>query len=570
MTKVKDLTTGFGTLSYGAYTFSALRNVQFRYEPRYDQAQRAVIAIDCFLSVTGKIHGSDATSSTRVRQQTRMDSVVAALSRAGSTLIITDIGLGGTINTSRNGTTPDIDMGPHPTLIACTPWGADLCWNVVWECRFTIPPKCASSSISPGDVMSFEYDIEYATNPEGLLTRAINGELGIVQFRNGNKIAANPEAAFDKIRFNCPQYFKPVTFRRRFDRKRNKVEFMVVHEELSGDAFPQGIIEADLDYDLENRPPGFLQWAGSLSGTLKVAPGVPKKVAADKFFIIMFDIAAKLKATAGPKGVVIPERVKFGSKLFDRTSRFSVQWRMTACLHEILSKAGLWSAVPGTNYQQWRTSMEAAGVFSPRGGAGLRFNANDDVIVDLCAAPAKFSLGNDGGGRPQPYENTSLRLTCPDVTKENSYLDFRNSIMGTQSQNAIVHRIMQDWKLPGISPTGDGSSSPFPSAGSGSPGESAIDHVVQLEGKTDDYVLMTGRAMRLKWNPEIPALKTVAGVKVEEMGRSIKVEPLVSYFDCPLIGARWAILYRVKGQLYGVKAPRIKEFCMKDGEQDGR
>lgn len=568
VTKVKDLTTGFGTLSYGSYTFTALRNVQFRYEPRYDSAGRTVVAIDCYLSVTGKVHGSDASSSTRARTQTRMDSVVAALSRAGSTLIISDIGLGSAINTSRFGTTPEIDLGPTPTLIACTPWGGDLCWNVVWECKFTIPPKCASTATA-GQTLSFNFDVSYSTNEEGLLSRLIQGEIGIVQFRTGTKIAANPEAAYDKISFKCPDLFRPVTFQRRIDRRRNKVEFTVVHEEMTGDGFPQGIIEADIDYDLENRPPGFLQWMGSLSGSMKVAPGVSKSVAADKFFIIMFDVAAKLKATAGAKGIVIPERLRIGSKLFGRTSRFSVQWRMTACLHEILAKSGLWSPVPGSNYAQWRASMEALGVFGTRGVAGLKFNSNDDVIVDMCDAPAKFNLGNDSGARANPYQPTELKLTCPEVTKENSYLDFRNSIQGVQSQNAIIHRIMQVWNSPGFSGTGDGVVSPFPSF-SGSGNDSAKDHVVQFEGKTDDYVLMVGRSLRLKYAPEIPALRTVAGVKVEELARNVKVEPAVSYFDCPLIGARWAVLYRVKGQLYGIKVPKVKEFCMKDGEDDGR
>lgn len=572
VTKIKDKTTGFGTLSYGSYTFSALRNISFRYEPRYDGSGRKVIAIDCYLSVTGKVHGADATSSTRARTESRMDTVVAALSRAGSTLIISDIGLGSAINTSQAGTTPDIDLGPSPNLIACTPWGGDLCWNVVWEVRFTIAPKCASvGQLNAGATLSFEFDVSYSTNEEGLLSRLIQGEIGIVQFRNGTKVAANPEAAYDRIGFSCPQLFRPVSFQRRINRRRNKVEFSCVHEELTGDAFPVGIIEADLDYDLENKPPGFLQWMGSLSGSIKVAPGVAKKVAADKFFIIMFDIADKLKKTAGPKGIVIPERVRFGAKLFGRTSRFSVQWRMTACLHEILQKAGLWSAVPGTDYTQWRGSMEALGVFSPRGGAGLKFNSNDDIIIDICDAPAKFNLGNDTGGRSVPRGEASLKLTCPEVTKENSYLDFRNAIQGVQSQNAIIHKIMQPWKSPGSTPTGDGTLAPFPQqSASGSSSDAAADHVVQYQGKTDDYVLMTGRALRLKFAPEVPALKTVAGVKVEELARNVKVSPVVSYFDCPLIGTRWAILYRVKGVLYGIKAPKVKEFCMKDGEEDGR
>lgn len=575
--KIKDLTTGFGTLSYGGYTFSALRSVQFRYEPRYDRAKRSIIAIDCYLSVTGKIHGSQAAApgtSSRATTESRMDAVAAALNRRGSRLVISDIGLSSGIDTGT--TTPDIDFGPTPTVLACSPFGGDLAWSIAWEVHFTIPPKCLSvTPVDAGATMSFEFDVTYTTTDEGLLTRIINGEIGIVNYRSGNKIAANPEAAYDKINFACPAYFRPETFTRTLDRKRNMIQFLAVHTELTGSAFPQGIVHADLDYDLENKPPGFLQWAGSLSGTMRTAPGVPKSMAADKFFIIMFDVAAKLNATAGPKGIVIPERIRFGSKLFGRDSRFSVQWRMTACLHEILAKSGLWSAVPGTDYGQWRASMIQLGVWDQRGGSRLKFNANDDVIVDVCDAPAKFNLGNDGGGRASVYDSTELRLTCPEVTKENSYLFFSNAIQGTQSQNMVIHKIMQAVGLPTQRTTGDGTIAPFlasvggAGAAAGSTG-SIRDHVPQLQTKTDDFVLMTGRGLRLKFTPEIPALSSVAGVTVEEVARSIKVEPVVSYFDCPLISARWSILYRVRGSLYGVKVPKVKEFCMTEGEEDGR
>lgn len=567
MTKIKDLTTGFGTLSYGSVTFSVMRNCTFRYEPRYLDSARRVIALDCYLSVVARVHGSDATSSTRTRTQSRMDSLVDQLSQSGKRLIIQDIGLGGAIDTGS--TTPDIDFGPRPRVISWRPIGGDLVGEVVWECHFTIPPKCASNSINAGEVMSFEYAIAYQTNNEGLLTRVITGHIGIVQFRNGLKIAANPEAAYDKIIFNCPQYFQPVTFSRQINHARNRIDFVCVHEEQTNEAYPEGIIEADVDQDLENIPPGFINWQGTLSGTMRVAPGVAKKVAADKFFIIMFDVAKHLNDAAGAKGIVIPERIRFGTKKFGRTSRFFVQWRMVACLHEILAKAGIWSSVPGTDYTKWKASMQKIGLFSPRGIGGYRFNANDDVILDLCEQPAKVSIGNDTGYRTTPGGDAKLSLDCPEVTKEKSYLFFKNAIQGVQSQSVILHKIMQAFK-PGIATVGDGILAPFIGSG-GSSSNAEKQDIAQYSGTSEDYVLMTGRALRLKFTPEIPKLESVGGVKLEELGRQVVVEPEASYFDCPLIGARWAVLYRVKGgSLHGVKPPKIKELCMKDGEDDGR
>lgn len=564
MTKVKDISTGFGELSYDGVPFGPFREVTFSYEPRQDSSGRSTASIVCRLTVHSIIHGSDATSSTRSRTESRMDSIAEKLTAQGKRLKISDIGLGSAIDTG--GATPDINFGPKPKLITCKPAGGDLAWEVDWSVEFEIAPKCLSGAATAGAISEFSFGITYTTNnEEGLVERIISGSLKIVQYVAGRKIVANPEAALDRINFNIPMFFRRVTSSRSINEAKNGIDFTIVDAELVDDVYPDGIIAADVDIDFENRPPGFLQWTGQLSGSLRVAPGLPKSLAADKFFIIMFDQAAKLNEAAATAkgGIVIPERIRFSAKKFGRTSRFLVTWRMVACLHEILAKAGLWDAVPGTNYQTWRASM--ADVFNIRGISRTRFNANDDVVFDLCSSPSAISIGNDISSHASAAAAGKLSLGCPEVTPERSYLQWQNRIRGTQKQNAIIHRIMQIFTGAKNGSTGNGSVSPFPTPHTG-----ADDHVLQYQSVSDNFVIMQGRALRLKFEPEIPELKSVAGVKVRELGRAVEVGAETSYFDCPLIGARWAILYRAEGELYGVRAPQVKELCMQTGESDGR
>lgn len=562
---VKDLTTGFGTLSYGGYTFGPLRHVKVKIAPEWDRARRTVTKLKWTLDVHAIIHGDSVGN-----QEANMNALLRVLTEPRLKLTISGIGLDTAITTDRNGTRPDINWGPKPTLHSLAPVGGDLAWEVNWTVEFETPPYCASANAGAGDPIAFNYTAQYTTDSEGLLTRILSGYVEIAQAANGRRPAANPEAAFDMITFQLPELFRRISCTRFFNEAKNVVEFSIVDQELSDYAYPAGLVECDVDYDFENRPPGFINWTGQLSGTMRVAPGIPKALAADKFFIIVFDVAEKLNNAAAPsKGIVIPERIRIGTKKFGRTSRFLVTWRMVACLHDILQKTGLWEPVPGTSYQQWRASMISAGVFHPRGVGRWKMNSNEDTIIDLCGGGGSITLGNDSGSRYDPGGNPDTKLNCANITKERSYLTFRNKIRGVQKQNAIIHRIMQSFGGAAYSAlTGDsGDQSLFPSETTGGRPK---DHIVQYQTASDDYIIMTGRALRLKFVPEVPKLKKVAGVEVEELARNVVMEPITSYFDCPLYEARWAILYKPKGQIYAVKPPKIKELCGVQGEEDGR
>lgn len=561
---IKDLTDGFGVVTYGGYTFGPLRHVKVKIVPQWDRARRTVIKLLWILDLHAVIHGDNVGN-----QEANMHSLTAALTEPRKKLTISGIGLDTSITTDRGGTRPDISFGPKPTLHALAPMSGDLAWEANWTVEFETAPFCASASVVAGDIIGFNYTATYIINEEGLLTRILSGYAELVQGVNGRVPLANPEAAFDKISFFLPSLMRRMSTTRTFNEAKNVIDFQVIDVEMADDAYPAGIIECDVDYDFENTPPGFLNWQGQLSGTLRVAPGFPKSLACDKFFILVFDKAAKLNAAAAPsKGIVIPERLRIGSKVYGRTSRFLVSWRMVACLHDVLSKTGLWDSAPESSPSAWKQSM--ANVFNKRGVSGFRMNSNDDAIIDLCgSASTSISIGNDTGIRVELIGNVTTTLSCQNVTKERSYLLFTNKIRGVQKQNIILHKIMQAFggALYSSLAGDDGSQSQFPSQ---TTSLTTKNHILQIQSTSDDYVIMTGRALRLKFVPEVPKLQKVGNVDVVELARNVEIAPIASYFDCPLYEARWAILYKTKGQIYSVKPPKVKEICGSEGESDGR
>lgn len=550
--------TGFGTISYNGFAFSVIRNVHLSGQFVYDDAGTTVTHVKYVMSVRGFINADDVAS-----QQTRMNDLHKLLSVAGQTLVIEDIGFDSKIDTSRGGVTPDLIWGAKPIDIQLRPLGGNVAFEFIWKVEFNIS-RCESAQASPANrLMAFNYEIAYSTDEQGFVQRTISGYAQIAQARNARALAWDIEGAWDRIVVRVPEGFRRLTTQRRINSSRNRIDFTIVDDELHDFPYPAGIIEADADYDFENQGRSFENWIASLSVTFEVAPGYPPSLAAGRFFLMMADKTAKLRAgAAAAKGAVIPLKLRLSAKPFGRRSTFQVAWQVVACLKEILKSSGLYEPVPGTSYQTWAASMVNVGIWNPRGRGGWRHTMSQDAIVDICGGASVIDIGNDQGANVTttvPYEYS---LLCP---PGNPYIHFENEIWAEQSQNIVIHRLSQLWGGITGSPTAaNGTAMPF-----GSSSSSGVDHVSQYEGSSSDYVMMVGRAIRLGKSPDIPRLVSIGGIEVEEIARKVIPKAIAQYFGCSAIGARWAILYRVKGQLSYVKPPMNRDVCFEDGEDDG-
>lgn len=552
--------TGFGTISYNGFAFSIIRNVKIQSQFVYDDAGLTITHVKYVMSVRGFIYAEDVAS-----QQTNMNDLHLALSESGQQLVIEDIGFDSKIDTARTGVTPDLIWGAKPLDCQFRPLGGNVAWEFVWKVEFNIS-RCESASASPANrFMAFNYELNYSTDEQGFVQRAISGYVQIAQNRvSGSRaIAWDIEAAWDRIVFRVPVCFRRLTTTRSINSARNRIDFNIVDDELRDLPYPAGIIEADADYDFENQGRSFENWIATLSVDFEVAPGYPPSLAANRFFLMMADKTAKLRAgAAAAKGAVIPLKLRISTKPFGRRSRFQVIWQVVACLKEILKSSGLYEAVPGTSYQLWAASMVNVGIWNPRGRGGWRHTTNQDAIIDICSGANLADIGNDQGACLTPIVPYQYSLLCP---PGNPYIHFENEIWAEQSQNVVIHKLSQLWEGITQSPTAaNGTSMPF-----GSSSSTGEDHISQFEGSSNDYVMMIGRAIRLGKAPDVPRLVSIGGVPVEEIARKVIPKAIAQYFGCAAIGARWAILYRVRGQLSYVKPPVNQDVCFVDGEDDG-
>lgn len=520
MTAIKDTTPPF-TLTYNGITFGPLIKSEIDARPIPDRAHRVFTHIEYTLTVHGFIF-SDTVSA----QNATMDDLQDRLTEKGGKLTIEDMGFDSDISTHINGSRPDLLWGAEPEIIHFEPLG-HVTAEVVWVVKFNVS-RCASSGrLRQLPFMAFNFAATYTTDLEGLTTRTIDGYCQTPALRGENSTALlfNVDALWDKITCAVPRNFRRVANTRRINEAKNQIDFAFTDEQLPGDPFPAGIVNADLDYNFENTVSrSFIQWMGSLSGSITVAPGESNTLAGQVFFAILLAKVREMRKAAREQ--IHPIKLRVGHKLFSRTSSFSCAFIVNTCIKDILGASGIWSPIPGSNYQQWATSMR--NVWDNRGTAGLKFNPKDDKLVTACVQFPNASIGNDTERRQ--FVSTSKRLPALtfSVTKENSYLSYSNVVQGVTEENAVIHRYAAKY-TPGVSTS------------SGQP------HEIQYQGSPDFYVLMHGVAHRLKFKPDLPELLNVAGVKAELLSENIEDvdTPLLNLFDAPIYKLKWSRLYRL-------------------------
>lgn len=565
ITAVKDLITGFGEITYNGLTFTPLREVKIKSEMMYDDANITVTHVRFLLTVEALVFSDNVAN-----QNSAMANIQNTLAKPGQNLVIVDIGFYTGISTAFNGDEPDLLWGAKPKTLSMEPAGGDLAWNIVWECEFNISLCLGEFSDTNNNFFAFNYEVFYSVDNKGHVTRRISGYFEIAQSRvsGGRSIIRNLEDYYDRVRFTLPLAFERVNSSRSLSIDRRRLEFSVTDRELQTLPYPDGIVIADVDFDFQNRPPGFQAWTATLSGSMEVAAGLPQSLAAAKFFLLMFDKQKSLQASAFKKdGAVIPERIRFKQQVFGGVFTFSVSFMLIACLDEILESSGIWQPFPNATYQSWENSMRVQGVGTERGYYNLRHRVSDDAIIDICAGVSAVDLGNDSGSTTVDTTPLSQKIGCANITKKTSWLLYRNKIEIVVQQNAIVHRVAQAFlgvdqsQVEAVEELLMPLSPPIVTP--------ILQDIVQYAGAPDNLIIMTGRAVRLKFVPDVPRLLSIGGVAVTELSRNVDTEPVAVFFGCPLYVTRWAILYRAESQVKAIKPSKNRNFCITDGEDDG-
>lgn len=560
---LSDADAGHGTLMYNGYRFGALRNFRLELTPEYDEAGRALVGNRLTLTVTEVISGTaESTVGTAMLALRRQ------LTEPGQTLVVADVGFG---DMSINGSnvTPalakthdDIEWGPKPEVVSLQPLGGSVSWELVWTVSAFIR-DCPGTTGSGYVFAALNYRTTYGQNYEGLSQRIITGHAILAQTRvdGGRSIALTPDLLWDRLTIELPIGFRRVNKVSSINEAKTRLDFNIVDEELPGEAPPEYMVDADIDYDAESVPPGFSRWEYTLSGSLTVRPGASPSRASTAFWNIAFDKLSQLQQVVGASdhpGVVIPTKLRFGTKLFSRSSRFSIQFSVVHCLEDLLRAGGMWSPVAGSNYALWRASM--ADVFSNRGVAGLRQSTGNDLIVDLCGGVAQYTLGDDTRNAIYDGWEPSGLLTMDGINEKSSWFSYHNNLRPYRKETVTTATVVRQY-------------SPYesPSAPEGTRLPDVAGYTESAEslsyGSTPiDRVLMYGKALRIGFLPTVPNLVSIGNVPVTRLEMTVDgPKPVACFFGVPVYSVRWSILYKVNGHLSNIQPPRQNLCCETSG-----
>lgn len=528
-----------GVVSYNGVDFGATRYAKLTGKPVYDQADRTVTHIQYMLVVHAFI-----TAKSVTLENGKMDTLQDKLLQQGRNLVINNIGFDAGINTGNRQATPDLIFGAKPRLMEFENVGAGLGWEVVWHCEFNVS-RCNSKIFTTpkSSLVAFNYDVVYSINHEGLLTRVTSGYLQIPIGRSEaeaerRRLFQNIESTWSGFTVTVPYGFRRAETTRRLNEAKNRIDFSIIDVELTGDAFPNGIVEAQGDYEFENVGVGFVKWVATLNMSLTVAPRYHPALAGQKFFVILFDRVRRLMQTVtqeGKTGFLLPTRLRMGHRLWSRTSRFSFSFTVHSHLFEILTGSGLWTPLPESNWRAWAKSM--GDVWGNRGVSGLLFNKSDEAIIDICSGTTALNIGNDGSSARSTGKEDVQLLRWPKPTEEASYIAYHNEIRTVVEEDAVLHSFSQEYDP-------DESESKKPKSRS-----SVTPQVVQYAGTPSVKILMSGYASRVGFKPVAPKLLSYGGAPVVKLAETIKIDdtPSASFLGYPMYKGKWTILYQVIG-----------------------
>lgn len=528
-----------GTCTYNGVAFNSFIKSKLTYKPVYDKAGRAIPYTEHTWNVEGVVSAGTYGSTTSTDDDVNL--IKKNLLQPGGALTIQGHGVGDTY--LNQGSLKDVAWGPKPQLLEIQPFSNKSCYvryALVWR----VPTQCDLPT-TKFSIMEFNFDWSVSIGKNGITTRTITGYITIPQTRNG----VNTKTLLDNVDRYRDKIVPPTLtgFERTQNYKvsydKNQLDFTITDTELATqNPYPPGITDADVTADLSctgkvgrsGQPTGMLMdWDWTVSGRLTVASNMPTAWAWEKFLMILASRYKWLSANKGnllglPGGpiqanlVLKPLHFNASESLFSLTSSFSVSYRIQAYteFRTILRASGLWQPIEGTSHAMWNESMLPM-AHAARGRANLGLANNSDVIVDLCGT--NYPVLNVG--IPSlAYKSASIQgAPCPDITTQNSYMDWDNGLSQTSVSGRIYHMPL-------------------------SPGQAMVE---QIKHDQQHKIIMSGHAQRILYKVDYPRLLKVNGQSVYPVGPQYSGQHSIgSWCGYPIYFAAWKFTYQLKKAYY--------------------
>lgn len=532
-----------GELSYNGIVFPPGIHAKVMMRPIPDAANRTTKYTSFRIEIACVLHDGQTDVFNRggvkapiVTLNQSFAEIRRRLSQRSGVLTFTDRGFGDlTINT----TTQTVNYGPVPEVVTWEPVAGTSAVHLVWAVEVSIV-QC-DSSLRGDSIVELVYTAQWDIDEAGLTYRVISGHLEIPANLPSTIATTIPRTAdFFRNRINVPV---PLGFRRQtkwgLSLDKRVLNFTIVDtEDPSDNAYPAGVIRANVHYTVSNSRVGFKLWDVNLSGSITVGQGVPRWLAWAAFLIIVKskrDQAVKAEVTdsSGKKksgGILITRRFSLTENIFGRDMSFSLQWTLGCTLDKLLSASGVWQPI-GTSWDAWRTSMTSlARNWDYRGHAQMRHLPSDDTIVNACSGGQSISINNFAMRGPAAAAGEVLKSKCPKPA--NSWLWFQNEIVLVHEVNKAVHRQL-------ISPGASIEVPPMPDTVVSSSAPSGVPPIFQNITQGVWKVIMRGAAMRVCYPIPRMTITKLGGTPVVLTGRDEQLGRELATFDLPVYAATW-------------------------------
>jgi hypothetical protein len=607
------------TIRYGRIQWNdaTAETLAMEARPQYDASGRTVIYIVYTITIkaivsVSNIGGFEALvglpPAALMTTDAFYNTARQELTRPGQLFFYQDNGFGDfTLNVGGGGDKQDVVWGPKPRMLQWKPLGAQYSSEMVWTVEVAIP-ECANAKFAGvNNWMEFCFGVDYTVDG-GYTTRSINGFLRVPQTRGGvnvRTLAYTADQARELIYQPPIAGFRrmPATFKLSQDKCR--LDFTFVDQQAGPNYPPQGVVDVQATQTVESGT----FWGGMLSGlltaTYEIAQGLPydrsdcldhflallqqkqQAAAAIRFAPDLTQPGVKEAAQKAnlfkddklPGSFFLLRRLQMSEPIYDRKAgTVTASWSFLASIKQIQAGSAIWEAVPGNNDNRWMSSMIKNGVWTPRGYAGLKFNAKDDVIIDLCEpvkppaapAPAPAAWVPPGGGRVGAgFE----RRRKPPPSQ--SWLHYFAQVFFTTEDNTVAMMPLQEEAtllresagLIGLETGGGVSGGGVSKLDVGGPpqfsGNAAADSaapqfaipstqpVIQIRCGSVSYVQFAGWAMRAGYPVPAPKLASIAGITPVPANRAdldgFRSGLMASYFGVPVYIASWSLRYVVRG-----------------------
>lgn len=574
LTSIANIRSGLAdgsTCTYNTVNFgSALWTRSLSIRQQYDASGRTVAYNVYRLVLVATIDGSDALAGGDSRDDI-LQNLRQLLSQPGGQLEYTGKGLGNDLRINLDGSYQDCIWGPKPALLSYESKG-QLSARIEWEVSFAIKdcPGVAQYG-NAGRILEYCFGVEWHVDRGGYTNRVVSGFVRIPQTRAAVGARTLTDQA-DRLREQItpapiPGFRRiPGDFRLSLDKCR--LDFTITDEQLPWpNVPPPGVVEVDFSHRIHGDFSFGGIWHGQMQASFELAPGTPRSKAWSYFLATVFDRlqystkqqwhdpSDKNKAKPGMALVI---EWDLGESLYSRKSAtFGATFIMTADVSTILQASGLFTPVPNSDWVKWKTSL-AASAFNPRGSTGLRFNPNDDVILDLCTTQQSRTLSAGGappGGQARVPKSGTFRNATPPAAS--SWLSYRFGLTIARRDHTVPLVPLPSLPVGQLEGIARGSSSAAASPTSGArllntPAASLAATKHQRRAEPTYYAIWTGAALRAGGTTVPPEVKSVAGRKATpcdlDGDPSMDWNDLAGdFFGVQLYLTRWRYYYLLDG-----------------------